>query len=61
MRSIFQCCDFNYVHKRVKYISADYKYKFQSREFKFEMHENILPLHKPVKGRQIFIYTETEF
>ena len=45
------------LYEGIKYFSANYKYEFQSRKFKFEMHENILPLHKPVKRRQIFTHT----
>ena len=48
------------LNKGVKYFSANYKFQFQSRGFKFEMRENTLPLQKPVKSRQIFMYTQKD-
>ena len=43
-----------------KYFPANNKYKSQSGQFKFEMRENTLPLQKPVKSRQIFMYTQKD-
>ena len=38
----------------MKYVPPNYKYKFQSGQFKFVRTKNILPLHKPVETGQIW-------